>query len=193
MKKKQDAKTNIPETGKDGLARDVEPQKYNEAVTVVEKTEAPVKVHRGTEVVKEQNLFYDKTNDAYDILQKANESLAGFPVNRAGEVDWTEALRQKLINPRASLTGNGERQINNNDIIMKNTKEMPYVRFSHQAHSLWLDCSNCHDKIFLPKINASQINMNKIFGGEYCGVCHNKVAFTTYVCEMCHSVKNTPE
>ncbi len=193
FEKKQNEKASRTETVKDGPAGDFEPRKYNEAATVVGKTEAPVDVRRGTEAVKEQNLFYDKSNDAYSILQKANESLAGFPVNRVGEVDWMEALNRKLINPRASLSGDEERPIKNNDIIMKNTKEMPYVRFSHRAHSLWLDCSNCHDKIFLPGINASQINMHKIFGGEYCGVCHNKVAFTTYVCEMCHSVNNTPE
>ena len=143
---------------------------------------------RGETAVSEQNVFYDKSNDAYDILQKANESLADFPVNRVGEVDWMMALNQNLIDPRISMTGNDKKTLKDNDIIMKNTKEMSYVRFPHKTHTYWLDCSNCHDKIFTAEVNSNPINMDKIFRGEYCGVCHNKVAFTTYMCEMCHSV-----
>ena len=72
---------------------------------------------------------------------------------------------------------------------MKNTAEMPHVKFPHDSHTQWLACSNCHDKIFVPKAGANAINMTKIFQGEYCGVCHDRVAFTTmFACERCHSV-----
>jgi c(7)-type cytochrome triheme protein len=75
------------------------------------------------------------------------------------------------------------------DIIMKNTAQMPFVKFPHEAHTMWLECSNCHDAIFAPKAGANAIDMTKIFRGEACGVCHTKVAFTAmYACERCHSV-----
>ena len=75
------------------------------------------------------------------------------------------------------------------DIIMKNTAQMPWVKFPHSAHTLWLDCSNCHGAIFEPKTGANPIDMAKIFRGESCGVCHTKVAFTVlFACERCHSV-----
>ncbi len=164
----------------------ISPKESNNIIVIAD--EGRTMHQRGENAVKEQNIFYDKDNDAYSILQKANESLADFPVNRVGEVDWMKALKKELISPRSSLTGKIERPLKDNDIIMQDTKEMSFVRFPHKTHTYWLDCSNCHNKIFVPEANANPINMDKIFRGEYCGVCHNKVAFTTYMCEMCHSV-----
>ena len=155
--------------------------------TTTNKDSQPVML-RGKRAVDEQNLFYDKSNESYSLLQKANESLAGFPVNRIDEVDWVIALENGLINPRASLYADGAMQTRTDVIIMNNTKQMAPVAFSHRIHTQWLDCSNCHDQIFQQKKAAHDINMDKIFRGQYCGVCHNKVAFTTYICEKCHSV-----
>lgn len=141
---------------------------------------------RGEQAVAEQNLHYDKNNESYPVLQKANESLANFPVNRINEVDWVAALKEMLINPRASVKGNELMEIRTDEIIMEETRQMPPVIFSHRIHTQWLACSNCHDSIFKAKTGANDINMDKIFRGKYCGVCHNKVAFTTYICEKCH-------
>jgi c(7)-type cytochrome triheme protein len=74
------------------------------------------------------------------------------------------------------------------DIVMKNTQFMPWVRFPHLQHTKWLACENCHPKIFVPQEHANPISMNKVLRGEYCGVCHDKVAFALFVCERCHSV-----
>jgi c(7)-type cytochrome triheme protein len=66
---------------------------------------------------------------------------------------------------------------------------MPYVKFPHNSHTEWLACSNCHDKLFIPKAGANPITMEKIFRGEYCGTCHDRIAFITHTsCERCHSV-----
>ena len=162
---------------------------YNEEVTVAGKTDENLLRNRGPAAVKEQNIYYDHTSESYDLLQKANESMAGFPVNRVGEVDWVKAISRGLINPRSSITGQEPGKTRNDVIILENTKEMPNVRFPHSTHSYWLDCSNCHDRIFIPRIGSNQMDMNKIFRGQFCGVCHNKVAFTTYMCETCHSGK----
>lgn len=146
-------------------------------------------VTRPTETVPEQYGFYDPTNPDYPKLQKASEALARFPLDKRGLVDWMKALRNGAITPRADLTGGQKMRILDRDIIMKNTREMPYVKFPHGAHTQWLDCANCHDKIFLPKAGVNPINMTKTFQGQDCGVCHDRVAFGTYFsCERCHSV-----
>ena len=82
------------------------------------------------------------------------------------------------------------------DIIMKNTKQMPYVKFPHSTHTEWLSCTNCHEDIFAMKAGSHSINMNKILEGQYCGECHGRVAFSPLdSCHSCHSVPhpNSPE
>jgi c(7)-type cytochrome triheme protein len=131
---------------------------------------------------------HDTQNDAIAVLQDPVKALADFPRDRRNQVDWVAALDQGLISPRANLTGDAEMQTLDLDIVMKNTQFMPWVRFPHIVHTRWLACSNCHPKIFIPKENANPISMNKVLRGEYCGVCHDKVAFAIFICERCHSV-----
>ena len=45
------------------------------------------------------------------------------------------------------------------------------------GHTEWLDCTNCHDKLFLPKAGATPVNMFAVLQGEYCGRCHGAVSF----------------
>lgn len=149
---------------------------------------APAKV-RGADAIPEQNKFYDPENPSYDRLQKANESLVGFPLDKKGYVDWMGAIRSGFIKPRADLRGKGEMQVLDLDVLLKDTRQMPYVKFPHNSHTLWLDCSNCHPKPFVPKAGANDISMAAIFQGQYCGMCHDRVAFITFFsCERCHSV-----
>jgi c(7)-type cytochrome triheme protein len=65
---------------------------------------------------------------------------------------------------------------------------MPVVLFPHKRHTEWLDCSNCHDKLFKEEIGASHISMFQILAGEQCGVCHGAVSFPLTECNRCHSV-----
>jgi len=74
------------------------------------------------------------------------------------------------------------------DVIFKNTASMPYVRFPHLPHTQWLTCKNCHPAIFLPQRGGNFVTMAAIIEGEYCGVCHGKVAFPPLECNRCHSV-----
>lgn len=131
---------------------------------------------------------HDTQNDAIAVLQDPTVALADFPRDRRNQVDWVAALDQGLINPRANLAGDAKIQTLDLDIVMKNTQYMPWVKFPHIVHTRWLACSNCHPKIFIPKENANPISMNKVLRGEYCGVCHDKVAFAIFICERCHSV-----
>lgn len=136
-----------------------------------------------------QDEFYDPANPDYHKLQKANESLAGFLLDKKQYVNWMDVLRKKLITPRADLAGKTTMEVLDLDILMKNTKAMPYVKFPHNSHTMWLACSNCHEQIFVKKAGANKIDMAKIFRGQYCGVCHDKVSFSMFFsCETCHSV-----
>jgi c(7)-type cytochrome triheme protein len=139
----------------------------------------------------EEPPVVDGASPADPILQAPEEAFAGLPLDRKGAVDWMRVLNAGIIAPRTSVKQMvmEEMQILDKDVIMKNTREMPYVKFPHKPHTQWLSCSNCHDEIFAAKAGSSQISMRKIFMGEYCGVCHGKVAFTpTNYCERCHSV-----
>ena len=146
---------------------------------------------RSRKTLRGQNKFYDRNNPDYKTLQKANHALAGFPADYEGQINWVLALERGLIKPRTTVRSRKPMEILDTDIIMKNTREMAYVRFPHEAHTEWLACKNCHEKIFIEKKGANDINMTKIFQGEYCGVCHDKVAFSSFVCERCHSIPNT--
>lgn len=148
---------------------------------------------RGGEALPGQDQFYDRTNPSYPLIQKANESLAKFPLDRKGYVDWMEALRSGRIQPRADLRGEKTMEVLDLDVVMKDTKEMPYVVFPHRSHTLWLACSNCHSGIFEAKAGANDITMADIFKGRYCGVCHDRVAFITFFsCDRCHRIAHGP-
>ncbi|MCB1742637.1 MAG: hypothetical protein KDK91_19840, partial [Gammaproteobacteria bacterium] len=52
----------------------------------------------------------------------------------------------------------------------------------------WLACSNCHPRPFKEIAGGNPTSMDEIFKGRSCGMCHDKVAFSTFVCERCHSI-----
>ena len=132
--------------------------------------------------------IHDPQNDAIKMLQDPTVAMAKFPRDRRNQVNWVQTLDQGLINPRADLKGETQMLTMDMDILMKNTQFMPWVKFPHLQHTKWLACQNCHPKIFIPQENANPISMNKVLRGEYCGVCHDKVAFALFTCERCHSV-----
>lgn len=131
---------------------------------------------------------HDPASESIVALQEPAEALAAFPIDRRGAPDWVKALSLGIIEPRADLEGKGEMTVLDMDILFKNTGAMPWVRFPHGAHTQWLDCTNCHDEIFIPRAGANKIGMDAILAGEYCGRCHGKVSFSLWVCERCHSV-----
>ncbi len=137
-----------------------------------------------------QSGIYSADNESLAILQNPTEAMADFPTNRRHEVDWIKALDDGLINPRANIDGSEEMQPMDMDVIMEQTAGMPYVKFPHLSHTKWLSCDNCHTQIFEPVKNGNPITMGKILKGEYCGRCHDRVAFSLFVCEKCH---NTPQ
>lgn len=133
--------------------------------------------------------FYDPANPDYGTLQRHNDATRNLPRDPVGFPDWMRALSQGAIGPRSDLSGKGKMEVLDLDVIMRNTKEMPNVRFPHRSHTLWLACSNCHPAPFAPIAGGNQIRMADIFRGQFCGMCHDRVAFVTfYSCARCHSV-----
>lgn len=134
---------------------------------------------------------HDPLNPALAELQNPADFFKDKPTDFAGignQIDWVRALNSGVINPRSQLFDTTEINELDLDIIMDNTGEMPMVRFPHKAHTDWLDCSNCHDKIFTAKAGDNPVNMFAILTGEFCGRCHGAVSFPLTECRRCHSV-----
>lgn len=134
--------------------------------------------------------IHDPANAAVArVLQEPVEAMQDFPRDEKGIIDWVKVLEDGKISPRGSLKGDEEMYVADFDIIFRNTGSMPNVRFPHKAHTEWLTCANCHPAIFLPQKGGNPVNMAAIIEGNYCGVCHGKVAFPpTKNCGRCHSV-----
>jgi c(7)-type cytochrome triheme protein len=74
------------------------------------------------------------------------------------------------------------------------TKPVKAVVFSHETHTadMGLDCSSCHDDLFVMKNGAAQENddftMASLYEGNYCGACHDgSTAFASdTLCTTCH-------
>lgn len=135
--------------------------------------------------------LHDPRSPAIGQLQEPAEALAGLPPDTAGNyVRWVDALEQGVINPRTAVNPETQVRVRDDAIIVSKFGSMPAVRFPHRAHTLWLDCSNCHEKLFASQAGANRFSMQKILDGEQCGVCHGAVAFPLTECNRCHSVSN---
>jgi c(7)-type cytochrome triheme protein len=131
----------------------------------------------------------DPNNPDFGKLQGIGEATRKMPYDANRFPDWMKTLNEGLITPRSSLRGNDKMEVLELDIVMRNTKEMPFVRFPHKSHTLWLACSNCHPAPFRAQAGSTSIRMADIFRGEFCGMCHDRVAFITFFsCQRCHSV-----
>lgn len=137
----------------------------------------------------DQDGLHDPESPAIRQLQQPAEALSLLPPDTAGNrVRWVRALDEGYITPRTNLFESTDVKVLDLDVVMPNTGAMPMVRFPHDIHTAWLDCSNCHDRIFQRKAGATPVNMFAILQGEYCGRCHGAVSFPLTECNRCHSV-----
>ena len=133
--------------------------------------------------------LHDVENLSLALLQEPAEALSVLPPAQEGNfVDWVAALRDGYISPRTNIHPETKIRVIDLDVLMTDTAAMPVVRFPHRPHTEWLDCSNCHDKIFVAQRGANPVTMYKILQGEYCGQCHGAVSFPLTQCRRCHSV-----
>jgi c(7)-type cytochrome triheme protein len=123
----------------------------------------------------------------YDYVSFAEK----LPRQSAGDlVDWEKAEAQGLIRPADSVPGQAASHTllkAQEDFSITSRGWMPDIVFSHKKHALWNGCEVCHPDIF-PSVRkgAVRYSMFQIFEGEYCGLCHDRVAFPLYDCDKCH-------
>jgi len=135
--------------------------------------------------------LHDPEGPAFEILQRPSEALAAFPKDAVGNrVNWVKALNQGHITPRTNIFPDTEISVLDLDIFLDLNGALPIVKFPHRQHTQWLDCSNCHDRIFKMEAGGTQFTMNDILEGNYCGQCHGAVAFPLTECQRCHSVSH---
>jgi c(7)-type cytochrome triheme protein len=135
---------------------------------------------------------HDPTSPALKLLQQPGEALRPLPPDDAGtgnQVRWVKALEGGFINPRTNIFPETKVNVLDLDIMLNLNGGMPKVKFPHHQHTLWLDCSNCHEQLFKSKAGANKLSMYRILEGEQCGLCHGAVAFPLTECSRCH---NTP-
>ena len=137
--------------------------------------------------------LHDPRSPAVRLKQQPSEALNPLAADTAGnQVRWVEALDKGQINPRATLQQGGKVRLLDSEILLNVNGGTPMVMFPHRQHTLWLDCSNCHNEIFIDQAGANQLSMERILQGEQCGVCHGAVSFPLTECNRCHSVPRNP-
>jgi c(7)-type cytochrome triheme protein len=125
-------------------------------------------------------------------LPAAFEAFAKGLPRRLGAVDWEQAEAQRLIRPVDFLEGVSVRRrtlrMDKEIAIPSRGSWMTGALFSHPKHAVWNGCEVCHPEIF-PSAKAGTVRytMLQIVGGQYCGACHDKVAFPLNDCARCHA------
>jgi c(7)-type cytochrome triheme protein len=106
-------------------------------------------------------------------------------------IDWEAAEGSGLIKPIDFLEGISMQRppmkTQKDFSIEANVTWISHVIFSHKKHAVWNGCEVCHPNIFPVKKGATKYTMLEIDEGEYCGVCHDKVAFPLLDCDRCHA------
>ncbi len=121
-----------------------------------------------------------------------DESFGDFPRKGVGyAVDWEKAESKGLIKPLDFVDGisvsRSPLKMEKEITIRSKGTWMSDVMFSHKKHAVWNGCEVCHPEIFpSTKQGTVKFSMFQITGGQYCGVCHDKVAFALVDCERCH-------
>jgi len=142
-----------------------------------------------------QDGIHDASNPGTHSLQWPSEAFQDLP--KAGDgnkVDWVKALNSGAIAPWVDLEDPDAEAFTMDLTIVREVKgSMPNVVFPHFTHTQWLDCTNCHDDIFIPEKGKNQISMAAILLGQKCGICHGTVAFPVTDCRRCHAQPKTPE
>jgi len=147
-------------------------------------------------VTKEESLRCERCHSQGKKVKKENEFTAfieKLPKAILGNgIDWEQAEEKGLIKPVDFLEGVSLKRPS-----MKAQKDfsievqatwMDKVLFSHKKHAVWNGCEVCHPEIF-PNVKkgSTKYSMLEIVNGQYCGVCHDRVAFPLQDCERCHT------
>ena len=126
---------------------------------------------------------------AIELYDQADSVLAALPVDFAGGIDWSAAVRSGVIDPVPSAPG-GEPSKEEGfgfDFYFGQFETF----FPHSSHVEWASCGSCHPAIY--RSREVKTSMKELSEGESCGVCHGSVAFGLDRCERCHPQATMPE
>jgi c(7)-type cytochrome triheme protein len=116
---------------------------------------------------------------------------AALPRNDAGDVAWTKALEDKVIEPKPGLTDDvKEEEPTDLDLEYVPEGQPEYkVIFPHKPHTQWMGCPSCHESgLFEMEKGKAKMTMASLGEGQYCGACHGKVASPDLNgCPTCHT------
>jgi len=155
--------------------------------------------HNGKEV-----FGHEKPEDCQrchnDDLRRGVEGFAKLwrlPEAKYGNrIDWGAALEDLKIKPAHQLTIEPAGQIGFSETILLDAEwaMVSGAIFPHGKHTKWLDCNDCHPYIFnIKKKFTEGLRMANIIEGQFCGICHGKVAFPLTDCARCHTdLKTVP-
>lgn len=117
---------------------------------------------------------------------------AGLPASSFGNrIDWGRAVAEGLIAPQKTLSG-GTVLTKTPEALQKpldlgTSAPRSSVAFSHDEHLDEMDCNICHPDIFNIKKKGTRLfSMDINIYGQFCGVCHTRVAFPMNDCRRCH-------
>jgi c(7)-type cytochrome triheme protein len=127
-----------------------------------------------------------------DNEREFNRFMEKMPRRPLGNgIDWETAESSGTIKPVDFLEGVSIQRptlkAQKDFSIEANVAWVSDVIFSHKKHAFWNGCEVCHPEIFPIKKGAARYTMFEIDSGEYCGVCHDKVAFPIMDCQRCHT------
>ena len=96
------------------------------------------------------------------------------------------------ISCAAVLLSDNEAWAEYGDVVINNYSDAAGMRpvvFPHWFHRIRFRCKVCHAVLgFKFKAGGNDINMLKIFDGQFCGHCHNNtIAWGVENCVLCHS------
>ena len=144
---------------------------------------------RAAKEASKEGAAGEETRLPVELAKTWSEASELLPKTKDGEVDWVQALNAGVIAPRPGPDPKAAAE----PVFPLDVTRVPEaggegfkVIFSHEVHTTWLACPSCHPAIFEMKAGATPITMEKINGGEVCGVCHGTVAFSPSACARCH-------
>lgn len=129
-------------------------------------------------------------------------TVTNLPLDKYGLVDWVKIITEERIDPKFALSPDADPEdeafIDMNILFETKSDFIDDVVFPHDIHTYWLKCEICHDSIggaiFNPEAGSNKVLMVDIAKGQWCGRCHDKVAFPLTDCKRCHArPKNAPE
>jgi c(7)-type cytochrome triheme protein len=127
---------------------------------------------------------------AFDIVTGCQLChLRNLPRDSNDRVDWSRALADRLIAPRAGLGSSSVDQPTLDLDVELKSEAQPALNsvFSHATHTRWLACANCHPSLFPMEASVAGAKAADLHSRRYCGACHGPVAFGMIGgCGRCH-------